>query len=481
MDRGPKKSAPEAEPGSPITFRPCSNGEFCPFPETDTDRRAEARFRELIDEQHARAGGKLTRREFAQSACGTAAALVTINQVYGCGGDPSAGPARDAGAVYDVNPEMLSDAGLACERLAGDELIFDVQVHPPSPLNPWRSSPLPSDAASLVRTLFVGSDTDVACISGAPVARTGGVDNVAANDQLTELINGIAGQRFVFHVNVDPPRGAAELDYMADVAARFPVAAWKCYPHVGSWRLDRDVGVAFLERARALGVKRVAAHRGIGPGPDYGSVSSPIDLVLAAKMFPDLSFLTYHSGWDTGTPEDHPFDPANPNPVGIDRLIKAVRDNGISRDGNVYAELGSTWRNLMTQPLAAAHAVGKLLVHLGEDRILWGTDSVFTGSPQEQIVAFRAFQIPAELREQYGYPEITPAIRAKIFGLNAFAAYGASASAVRCTVREDQLQRLKTARRDDPRAVPVPEEKHCGPRTRREFLAFLRWEEFSRA
>ena len=37
--------------------------------------------------------------------------------------------------------------------------------------------------------------------------------------------------------------------------------------------------------------------------------------------------------------------------------------------------------------------LGKLLVHVGEDNVLWGTDAVFYGSPQGQIQAFRAFQI----------------------------------------------------------------------------------------
>ena len=53
--------------------------------------------------------------------------------------------------------------------------------------------------------------------------------------------------------------------------------------------------------------------------------------------------------------------------------------------------------------------------------MLWGTDSIWYGSPQDQIQAFRTFQIAPELRAKYGYPEITPALRAKIFGLNASA------------------------------------------------------------
>lgn len=71
---------------------------------------------------------------------------------------------------------------------------------------------------------------------------------------------------------------------------------------------------------------------------------------------PCIQFLTYHSGWQSNVDENHPFDPNQANPSGEDRLIKAVLDHAIGNTGNVYAVLGSTWRNLMTQPQAAAHA-----------------------------------------------------------------------------------------------------------------------------
>jgi hypothetical protein len=70
---------------------------------------------------------------------------------------------------------------------------------------------------------------------------------------------------------------------------------------------------------------------------------------------------------------------------------------------------------------------GKLLKYVGENNVLWGTDSIWTGSPQDQIQAWRTFQIAEELRDRHGYPEITPQLRAKVFGLNAtrpFLTYG---------------------------------------------------------
>ena len=50
--------------------------------------------------------------------------------------------------------------------------------------------------------------------------------------------------------------------------------------------------------------------------------------------------------------------------------------------------------------------LGKLLVAVGEDNVLWGTDAIWYGPSQVAIDAFRAFQIPASMREQYGYLEM---------------------------------------------------------------------------
>ena len=58
--------------------------------------------------------------------------------------------------------------------------------------------------------------------------------------------------------------------------------------------------------------------------------------------------------------------------------------------------------------------------------MLWGTDSIWYGSPQDQIQAFRAFRISAEFQDLYGYPALTPALKAKVFGLNAAKVYGLS-------------------------------------------------------
>ena len=119
---------------------------------------------------------------------------------------------------------------------------------------------------------------------------------------------------------------------------------------------------------------------------------------------------------------------------------------------NVYAELGSTWYLMLRRPTEAAHVLGKLLLAVGEDRILWGTDSVWYGAPQPLIDAFRAFHIPERLQEEFGYPEFTDAVKAKILGLNAARLYDVEVGAAMDAMpRRDWLAE---ARRELGRQLP---------------------------
>jgi len=125
----------------------------------------------------------------------------------------------------------------------------------------------------------------------------------------------------------------------------------------------------------------------------------------------------------------------------------------------------------MRDPDAAAHAIGKLLKHVGEDNVLWGTDSIWYGSPQDQIQAFRTFQISDALAEKHGYPKMTPALRAKVFGRNALRVYSVPDDVVRKHVPRDRIAQEREAYRH----APDPSFRTYGPKTRREFLRLNAW------
>jgi predicted TIM-barrel fold metal-dependent hydrolase len=469
-----RKSVSEPEVRSPFPFRPVSNGEFCPTPPSRAALQAEALWRRTLEEKHRRLG--MTRRQFAESACGMASALWAINQVA-CSSDDG----NTDMSVYDVDPTLMEDEERARVALSGSEFIFDVQTHVSDPLPAFDAGNPPDRALEFLKQIFVQSETTVACLTGVPAARNLGVGGVDSGRTLQEILDLVAGPRLVFHANTDPENGPSELDYMSMVAEQYPVAAWKTYPHETASRMDsEDIGMPFIERARSLGIRLIASHRGISGGGGYDRPGSPVDVVRAAKAAPDVRFLIYHSGWEQDTDENHAYDPENADPVGVDRLVRALLENQIGPEGNVYGELGTTWYNIMSQPLQAAHVLGKLLTYLGPDRIVWGTDCVFNGIPQTQIEAFRTFQIPEAMRAEFGYPEITAEIRAKIFGLNAAQAYGVDPALTRYAITDDDVDRLRVAYLHDPRSLPpVDPRKYEGPRTKAQYYAHLareKWE-----
>ncbi len=488
-----RKSDPDADIVSAIPFHPCSNGEYMPVPPDERALRMEAHWRQIVEEKHRRAG--MSRRQFAESACGVAAALFVINQAA-CADGGGAGPAdggvepADTGAgdsgFYDVSPDMMEDPECAATLVYDpDAFVFDVQTHVANPplASPWPDGSPNERALDYIKQVFVEGGTTIACLSGVPSARNPGEGNMDARSQLKAILERIGGDRLRLHCNLDfRPDPTAERDYMQSIVSNHTVGAWKVYPYEAQWLANQEQGLPFGEQAANLNVPIIAAHRGItNTGGDYFDRGSPRDLVAAASQLPTVQYLCYHSGWERGQAEDHPYDPDLPaeETFGIDRFIRAVQEFQIPRNtSNVYAELGSTWHNLRTRPEEAAHALGKLLLYLGEDRILFGTDSVFNGPPNGQIAALRAFQIPARLRETYGYPEITDEIRRKILGLNAAPLYNVDPTVDRCLFTNDEVDGLRMSFLDDPRSVPMPHpQRYIGPRTRREFFAFVRNEQ----
>ncbi|MBH0208139.1 MAG: amidohydrolase family protein [Nitrospira sp.] len=116
-------------------------------------------------------------------------------------------------------------------------------------------------------------------------------------------------------------------------------------------------------------------------------------------------------------------------------------ETGIS---NIYMELGSTFAQLVTTyPLICAHLLGRIIRAFGVDHVLWGTDSIWYGTPQWQIEAFRRFQIPEALIQEHRYQPLTRQVKERIFGLNAAKVFGIDVETTRHEVPRDALGRLR--------------------------------------
>jgi hypothetical protein len=301
--------------------------------------------------------------------------------------------------------------------------------------------------AEYLRCVVVEAETAVGVISCAAGKEQG--EMFIRNDEMAgmrELFDRTAGTgRLLNHTVVNPRLG--ETERMAEWAEAYGPVGWKVYtmgqmdetyqhylPGRG-WRLDDDeYGMPFLERAREVGVKLICAHKGIS-GSDPSS--SPDDVGPAAKANPDIDFVIYHSGYEMAQ-DDKAYTPETAH-LGVNRLVKTVLDAELGHGSNVYAELGTTWFLLLSRPEDAAHVLGKLLLHLGEDNIVWGTDSIWYGPTQPVLDAFRAFQIPDSMCEEFGYPKLTPQTKRKILAGNAAPLYGVDLDALAVAAAGDDL------------------------------------------
>ena len=118
---------------------------------------------------------------------------------------------------------------------------------------------------------------------------------------------------------------------------------------------------------------------------------------------------------------------------------------------NVYFELGSTFQMTSSAaPETCLHMLGQMIEAAGADHILWGTDSIWNGSPQSQIVRFRKLKMKEALMKKYKYSELTDTIKDQILGLNAAKLFGIDPKAARKAIKADKLTQLKEEYRESP-------------------------------
>lgn len=442
----------------------------------------------VLDRLSATAGRTgVDRRRFLTRSGAVAATLAVFNSC--ASGDGSATPPPSSGSTSSSSstttttpPTTTSEAGgefvvpepedeEACAIELGDqgEFIFDIHTHHVMPDGVWRENAprieemigrlVPQgcgeadrleclNRTAYVTHMFLGSDTTMTMLSDVPNLGPHDApvpfDAKVGTAELTEAVTIAGAPRVLVHDVIAPNYGelGARLDDMAVTADTGRVSAFKVYtawgPDQQGYSLaDPAIGIPVVEQARSLGVDVMCAHKGLPLLEFDRNFNGPEDICAVAAQYPDMDFIIYHGAYERETIEG-PYDPTRAA-TGINSLVKAMDDHGIAPNANVHAELGTTWRETMRDPTQAAHVLGKLLSRVGEDNVMWGTDAIWLGSPQAQIMAFRAFQITPAFQEQYGYPELTTELKAKVFGHNAARVFGIDAEAVRCQIDLDLL------------------------------------------
>ena len=449
---------------SPLPMQVISNEEYIPMPQTGEQRRVAA----LLDDDARRKARRLgvSRRDFLASSAGMASAFLALNTVFG--------------PFFEIDPVEAIESAAADERKPSGQFIFDIQTHHvaaprqfPNLLGLRRvgrswNPELGKDRGTMedlyldnyVKEIFLDSDTTVAVISGIPSATDAG--NILPPDKMAEtrdVINRLAAsQRLVAHGLVSPNKGPTELDEMRRQAADLKISAWKGYTGLPfgnppkPWRVDDEkVAYPMLEASRRLGIRNICLHKGLPLQSGVEEYWHPRDLERAAKDFPDLNFIVYHAAFHSIRPALDAARDEFRTSARVDWVtdLCEIRQRNPNLT-NIYAELGSTFGQMViTSPLLCAHVLGMLVQTFGADHVLWGTDSIWWGSPQWQIEALRRFTMPESLMKRFGHRPLTPEVKAQIFGLGAARVYGIDPKAHRNPVPPDYVSKLGAAYREE--------------------------------
>jgi uncharacterized protein len=287
------------------------------------------------------------------------------------------------------------------------------------------------------KEMFLDSDTKIALISSAPSDIE--QDWFLTNEQMADArkkINDEAGSRRVFAHMIFTPGQPGWLEKL-DAGLALKPESCKGYT-VGDnthkeisrypWRMD-DEKVAYkgYEKMVKAGIKNVCIHKGLfAPGiekqfPNLRGFADVADVGQAAKDWPQLNFVIYHGGYRHaagGRAEDGWNEFLQTGRVSwVSDLADIPEKYGVT---NVYADVGQLFaQSVVAAPLLGAALMGIMGKGLGYDRVVWGTDAVWTGSPQWQIEALRRLEIPEDMQKKYGFKPVGPAdgpIKTAIFG-----------------------------------------------------------------
>ena len=456
---------------APIPTQIVSSDEFLPIPQTLKQREVEARLKVLAGELAHRHG--MSRRRFFRTAAGMAAAFLAMNDVYGPlfevsraeAAEPDRADERADGLsgqfIIDGHTHFLRDdtrlEGFARMR----EAVGKAGWNPGLTGKPQTLDDLKFD--NYIKEIFLDSDTKIALISSAPsdIPEDWFLTNPMAAKARARVNDIFGGRRMLSHA-IFTPGQPGWLEEVDRAIAEDKPDAFKGYT-IGDnthkdlshypWRMDDEkLLYPFYEKVWKAGLTNVCVHKGLFPPSvetlyprlrDYCDVR---DVGKAAKDWPMLNFIIYHSGYrfpGGGTPEQALAQFEQTGRVEWVTELAEIPDKfGVT---NVYGDLGQVFATTtVSQPRLCAAIMGTLVKGLRADHVVWGSDAVWTGAPQWQIEGLRRLEIPEDMRRKFGYAPLgsaTGPVKSAIFGDNSARLYGIEPTTY--AGRNDRLVQLK--------------------------------------
>ena len=433
---------------SPIPVQPVSSDEFAAGPQTPRQREFEARVKEMGASLSKRLG--ISRRRFFQGAAGMAAAFVAMNDTYG--------PVYLVSRAEAAEPER---AQARADALSG-QFIMDMHTHFLRPgtriqgfvnqrravgQRGWNPQLAGKEQTiddlmfdNYLKEIYLDSDTKVALISGAPSEVP--EDWFLTNEMKARAraaVNGLAKSKRMLSHAIFTPGYDGWMQQVDMAIEKLKPDSMKGYT-IGDnthknlskhpWRMDDEKLVyPAYEKFLKAGIRNVCVHKGLFPPsvekqfPHLLAYSDVRDVGRAAKDWPQLNFIIYHGGYrwtgQGGVEGAWKQFEATGRIDWVTDLADIPAKHGVT---NVYADVGQLFaQSTIADPRVSAVMMGQLIRGLGADHVCWGSDAIWTGSPQWQIEALRRLEIPEELQRKYGLQPLGPAdgpVKTAIFGGN---------------------------------------------------------------
>jgi len=458
---------------SPIPTQVVASDEYFPLPQSEQQKKVEARMKELGDE-NARKNG-MNRRQFFQTAAGMATAFAAMNDVFG--------------PIYNVSKAEAASVETAAQQAQAmsGQFIMDVHTHFLRPgtriqtfVNQrkavgaagWNPALVGKEQtindlmyANWFKEVYMDSDTKVALISGSPSDIPD--DWFLTNEmkyEARERVNKEAGSKRLLSHAIFTPGQPGWLERVDREIEQLKPDSWKGYTvgdntnkNIGKypWRLDDEkVMYPFYEKILKAGNNIVCVHKGLFPPsaeqqwPHLTAYSDVRDVGKAAKDWPQINFVVYHSAYrfaGGGKAEDAwaQFEKTGRVEWTTD-LAEIPEKFGVT---NVYGDLGQIFAQTnVVDPKLAAALLGTLIKGMGHDHVIWGTDAIWTGSPQWQIESMRRLEIPEDMQRKYGFKPLGAAdgpVKTAIFAENSKKMYNYDPK--KAGIEDDRFVKIKKA------------------------------------
>jgi len=226
--------------------------------------------------------------------------------------------------------------------------------------------------------------------------------------------------RFIVNGAFDPRDEEAGLAALEELAATHQLKGVKLY--TAEWKgasrgykLTDPWAEKYLERCEKLGIRNIHVHKGPTILPLDRDAFDVADIDHAATNFQGLNFIVEHCGLPR-----------------LDDFCWIA-----TQETNVYGGLAVALPFIRNKPKYFAHVISQLLMWLGPDKLLYGSDyGIWT--PDWLIEDFMAFELPEDIAKETG-AVLDLEAKKKILGLNAARLYGIDIAAQKRLLAKERV------------------------------------------